>query len=216
MKEIQPGIFSEGGRLFTENAVPGEKVYGEKLIAHEGREFREWNPDRSKAAAAVNKEVRLGIDKNDEILYLGAASGTTVSHFSDIARGGFIVAVEYSKEVARDLISLAEKRENIAPVIADVRKPGEYAELVENPDIVYQDISQRDQASILAKNCEMFLKDDGIALIAVKAQSISSTRDAEEVFEEVKKELMEDFDILEEVRLEPHEKDHLFLELARK
>jgi fibrillarin-like pre-rRNA processing protein len=216
MEEIQPGVFTEGDRLFTENAVPGEKVYGEALVNRNGRELREWNPSRSKAAAAVKKGIELGIEEDDEVLYLGAASGTTVSHFSDIARDGYVVAVEYSKEVARDLVSLAEKRENIAPVIADARKPGEYADFMEKADIVYQDISQRDQAAILAKNCERFLSDEGTALIAVKAQSISSTRDAGEVFEEVKGELADDFEILEETRLEPHEKDHLFLKLEKK
>ncbi|MFB6166943.1 MAG: fibrillarin-like rRNA/tRNA 2'-O-methyltransferase, partial [Candidatus Nanohaloarchaea archaeon] len=176
----------------------------------------EWKPSRSKAAAAVKRGVELGIEEDDEILYLGAASGTTVSHLSDIARSGFVVAVEYSKEVARDLVSLAEKRDNIAPVIADARKPGEYENLVKEADIVYQDISQRDQAAILAKNCEKFLKDDGVALVAVKAQSISSTRDPGDIFEEVKEELSNSFEILAEARLEPYEKDHLFLKLERK
>ncbi|MFB6190628.1 MAG: fibrillarin-like rRNA/tRNA 2'-O-methyltransferase [Candidatus Nanohaloarchaea archaeon] len=216
MEEIQPGIFSDGDRLFTENPVPGEKVYGEELVNSSDKELREWNPSRSKAAAALKKGVELEISKNDEMLYLGAASGTTVSHFSDIARDGFIVAVEYSKEVARDLVSLAEKRENIAPIIADARKPVEYADFVKKADIVYQDISQRDQAAILAKNCEKFLGDDGVALVAVKAQSISSTRDAEEVFEETRDELLDEFEILDEARLEPYEKDHLFLKLEKK
>ncbi len=215
MEEIQPGIFRENDSIYTLNAVPGEKVYGEKLVHREGEEYREWNPWRSKAAAAVMNGVEPGIMPGDGILYLGAASGTTVSHFSDILRDGFIYAVEYSEEPARKLVELAGKRGNIAPIIADARKPEEYSGTMEEVDAVYQDISQRDQAEILAKNCEKYLKEDGVALIAVKARSISSG-DAEEIFGEVREKLEKSFEIVEETRLEPYEKEHLFLKLENK
>lgn len=216
MKEIQPGIFEENDKLFTMNAARGEDVYGESLVQRDGEEFREWKPERSKAAAAVKKGVELGLERDDEVLYLGAASGTTVSHLSDILQDGFLVAVEYSKEVARDLVSLAEQRNNIAPVIGDARKPGEYEDMVEEVDVVYQDISQRDQAEILLKNCERFLGEDGKALVAVKAQSVSSTRDPSDVFDEIRDKLEQRFEILEETRLEPYEKDHLFMKLEKR
>jgi len=216
MNELQPGIFRKGDSLYTENSVPGEEVYGEKLVNQEGTEYREWIPDRSKAGAAVMSGVDLGIEKDDEVLYLGAASGTTVSHLSDILDNGFIVAVEYSEEVARKLVELAENRENIAPVIADARKPSKYEDIAKQADIVYQDISQRDQAEIFIRNCRNYLKDDGTGLIAVKAQSISSTRDPEEIFGEVREKLEKEFEIVEETRLEPYEKDHLFLKLKKR
>lgn len=216
MEEFQPGIYRENRNLYTRNANRGGKVYGEALVQRNGEEFREWNPSRSKAAAAIKKGVELEISEDSEILYLGAASGTTVSHYSDIVREGFIYAVEYSETVARDLVKLAERRDNIAPIIADARKTGEYQDLVGEVDIVYQDISQRDQAEILVKNAKEFLKQDGLALIAVKAQSISSSRDPEEIFGEVKEKLDEEFEILEDKRLEPYEKDHLFLKMQVK
>lgn len=216
MEETKLGIFRENDQLYTENAFPGEKVYGENLISKEGSEFREWNPNRSKAAAAVMNGFNLGVKPDDEMLYLGAASGTTVSHFSDILDEGFIVAVEYSQEVARKLVGLSEQRGNIAPVIADARKPEDYQEFLDEVDIVYQDISQSDQAEIFIKNCREYLKDDGIGLLAVKAQSISSTQDPQEIFEEVKDKLKEEFRILDEVELKPYEKDHLFLKLEKK
>lgn len=215
MEEIQPGIYSKGDKIFTQ-AASENPVYGEKFIEEDGRMFREWNPNRSKAGAAVKNGVELELNPDMEVLYLGAASGTTVSHFSDILKEGFIFAVEYSDTVIRDLVHVAEERENIAPILANARKPEEYEELVEEVDLVFQDISQKDQPEIFIRNVEKYLKEDGIALIAVKAQSISSSRPAEEVFEEVKGKLAEKFEIKDEELLEPYETDHLFLKMKLK
>jgi fibrillarin-like pre-rRNA processing protein len=213
MEEIQPGIFREGESIFTE-AASTESVYGENFIGKDGEKFRQWEPSRSKAGAAVKKGVDLGLEKDSEVLYLGAASGTTVSHFSDILDDGFIFAVEYSDTVIRDLVEVAESRENIAPILGNARNPEEYEDLVQGKvDVVFQDISQKDQAEILSKNTDKYLEQGGIALIAVKAQSISSTRDPEEIFREVKDKLSEKFSILEETTLEPYETDHLFLKM---
>ncbi len=216
MEEVQPGVYQKNDRIYTVNAVPGEDVYGEKLFSRDGVEYRTWNPNRSKAAAAVLNGVDLEIEKDDEVLYLGAASGTTVSHFSDIVDSGFIYAVEYSDTVARDLVALAEKRENIAPILADARKPEEYSDYIDEIDVVFQDISQQDQAEIFTKNAERFLKDSGTGLIAVKARSISSSRDLEDIFGEVKQKLEEKFEIVDKVELEPYEREHLFLKLKKK
>ncbi|MFB6100773.1 MAG: fibrillarin-like rRNA/tRNA 2'-O-methyltransferase [Candidatus Nanohalobium sp.] len=217
MEEIQPGIYRENDNLYTVNANPGEKVYGEGLYDRDGREFRAWHGNRSKAAAAVLNGVDLGIEKDDEVLYLGASTGTTVSHFSDILADGFIYAVEYSDTVIRNLVNLAEKRENIAPILGDARKPAEYEDLIDGKvDVVFQDISQSDQPEIFTKNAENFLKEDGVALIAVKAHSISTSKDEEEVFQEVKNKLSENFEIVEEVKLEPYENNHLFLKMELK
>jgi len=48
-------------------------------------EYRVWNPFRSKLAAAIIGGVEnIWIKPNSRVLYLGAASGTSVSHVSDI------------------------------------------------------------------------------------------------------------------------------------
>ncbi len=48
-------------------------------------EYRVWNPFRSKIAAAILGGVdSIWIKPGTKVLYLGAASGTTVSHVSDI------------------------------------------------------------------------------------------------------------------------------------
>ena len=58
--------------------IQGE-AEGEKI------EYRVWNPFRSKLAAAILGGVdKIHIKPGSKVLYLGAASGTTVSHVADI------------------------------------------------------------------------------------------------------------------------------------
>lgn len=216
MEEIQPGIYRKNDTIYTEAASP-DSVYGETFVTEDGQKYRKWDASRSKAGAAVRKGVDLGIERSDDVLYLGAASGTTVSHFSDILNEGFIFAVEYSETVVRDLLNVAEDRENIAPILGNARNPEEYEDLIGGEvDVVFQDISQSDQAEIFIKNCREYLRDDGVALLAVKAQSISTSEEPEKVFEDVKQKLADHFEIVEEKTLEPYETDHLFLRMEKK
>lgn len=212
MEEIQDGIFSENDNLYTV-AASEQQVYGENFVEREGETYRRWHPDRSKAGAAVKKGMKLDLRSDSNVLYLGAASGTTVSHFSDIVTEGFIFAVEYSDTVIRDLVHVAEERENIAPILGDARNPEEYSDLVSEVDYVFQDISQKDQAEIFVRNAEQYLAEDGTAVIAIKAQSVSSSRDPEKVFEEVREKLEEYFKVLDETELDPYETDHLVLKM---
>ncbi len=140
----------------------------------DGIEYREWDKERSKLCAAISKGcTNIGIRKGDTILYLGAATGTTVSHVSDIAGDeGFVFAVDFSSRVVRDLVYLSEKRKNIAPILADAKKPLDFAYRVSAADIVYQDIAQPNQDEIFLKNCDLFLKKGGFSLLAVKSRSI--------------------------------------------
>ncbi len=110
----------------------------------------------------------------------------------------------------KTLIALSERRQNIIPIHADARQPQEYAEVGE-VDSIYQDVAQPDQDDILTKNAKMFLKKGGIAMLCIKSQSIDVTKKPEEVFEVVVRRLEENFDILEKIKLEPFDKDHLFV-----
>ena len=48
-------------------------------------EYRVWNPFRSKLAACILGGVdAIHMKPGSKVLYLGAASGTSVSHVSDI------------------------------------------------------------------------------------------------------------------------------------
>ena len=182
--------------------------YGEKILLNE---FREWIPYRSKLAAVFLKGYLVNIKPDWKILYLGAASGTTVSHLSDIIDKGIIYAVEYSAKPFLKFIELAKERKNIIPILEDASKPWMYSGIVEEVDFVYQDIAQKNQVEIFKLNCKIFLKKRGEGIIMVKARSIDSTVDPEIVFNRVVKELSKDFKILRYGTLEPFHKDHVFV-----
>ncbi|KAI9270214.1 rRNA 2'-O-methyltransferase fibrillarin [Helicostylum pulchrum] len=213
------GIFVARGKedlLVTKNLVPGEAVYGEKRISIDGPdgtkiEYRVWNPFRSKLAAAVLGGLdHIHIAPGKKVLYLGAASGTSVSHVADIVGPeGAVYAVEFSHRPGRDLINMAKKRTNVVPIIEDARHPQKYRMLVPMVDVIFADVAQPDQARIITLNAHHFLKNDGHIVISIKASCIDSTVDAATVFaREVKKLQEERIKPQEQLTLEPYERDH--------
>ena len=213
MKEIFNSIFrTEKGKLATRNLVPGLTVYNESLVNENGVELREWDPKRSKLAAAILKGIReTGIKDGDKVLYLGAASGTTVSHVSDIVgKNGFVFAVEFAPRVLRKLVFVAEKRKNIAPILADANRPESYLIYGAAADVLYQDVAQKNQTEIFLKNIDLFLKKGGFALLALKARSIDVTKQPRKIFAEVKAELENKLEIVDYRILDPFERDHAF------
>ncbi len=205
------------GRYYaTENLTPGKRVYGERIVKKGGKEYRIWDPTRSKLAAALMNGMKVPFGNNWVVLYLGVASGTTASHLSDIIREGFIFGVDFAPRVLREFVLLSEIRKNLIPVFADANRPEEYRCIVPEVDFLYQDVAQPNQAQILIKNAEMYLKHKGLAFVAVKARSIDVTKKPKEVFKEFKEEIKPHFRIIDERRLEPFEKDHLALLLEFK
>lgn len=213
------GIFISRGKedaLLTQNLVPGESVYQEKRISTENpdgtkTEYRVWNPFRSKIAAAVLGGVEsLHIEPGTKLLYLGAASGTTVSHCADIVGPtGAVYAVEFSHRSGRDLLGVAKKRTNVIPIVEDARHPHKYRMLVPLVDTIFADVAQPDQARIVALNAQYFLKAGGHFVISIKANCVDSTLDPNIVFaSEVKKLQEENFKPHEQLTLEPYERDH--------
>lgn len=221
---VHEGIFVARGKedaLVTLNSTPGKAVYGEKRITTEvpspdGEgtqkvEYRVWNPFRSKLGAAVLGGVdNIWIRPGSKVLYLGGASGTTVSHVSDIVGPtGAVYAVEFSHRSGRDLINMAKSRTNVIPIIEDARHPLKYRMLVPMVDTIFADVAQPDQARIVALNASYFLKNGGHFVVSIKASCIDSTAPAEAVFaREVKKLQQEQFKPAEQLTLEPYERDH--------
>lgn len=179
----------------------------------EDEEYRIWNPRRSKLAAALlNGLSNLELEDTSKVLYLGASTGTTVSHISDLAINGKIYAVEFSPNTAKKLVRLSRQRPNIAPILGDATKPKGYLNYVENVDLVYCDVAQPTQTDLFMKNMNLFLKDNGMGLITIKARSIDVVQKPKKIFKEEEKKLKEKgFKIIEKVKLEPYEKDHIAL-----
>ncbi len=198
-------------RLATKNLTPGKKVYGEWLFKIGEEEYREWNSYRSKLSAALLKGIReLVIKEGMRVLYLGAGSGTTPSHVSDIVGPeGVVYGVEFAPRVVRELLSVAEDRKNLIPILADARFPEKYAYIVDYADVVYADVAQPNQASIVNINAKHFLKAGGYLYLAIKARSIDVTKEPDEIYKsEIKTLEGGGFRILDVVHLDPYDKDH--------
>ncbi|MGI9567323.1 MAG: fibrillarin-like rRNA/tRNA 2'-O-methyltransferase [Nitrosopumilus sp.] len=205
-------IKSEGVRkLATKNLVPGNQVYKEKLIVKKGIEYRAWDPFRSKLAAAIMNELeRFPFENKTKVLYLGASTGTTVSHISDIVGpSGIIFGVEHASRVARDFLDrVAAHRSNVIPILQDARNPKEYFSVFGKVDIVYVDIAQPDQTKIAIDNCERFLKRGGYFFLVIKTRSIDVTKSPKKIIEEEIEKIRTKFDVLQSIDLHPYDKDH--------
>jgi fibrillarin-like pre-rRNA processing protein len=199
-------------RVATKNLAPGKTVYGERLLQFEGEEFREWDPYRSKFAAAIRKGLKqIPIQPKMHVLYLGAASGTTASHVSDIlGQEGIVYCVEFSPRATRDLLRVCENRSNMIPILADARFPETYRMFIGPVDVIYQDVAQPAQAIILVDNAKLFLKKRGFAMLAIKARSIDSSKEISKIFSEEIDILKENgFTVEENIEsLKPFDKDH--------
>jgi fibrillarin-like pre-rRNA processing protein len=198
-------------KLATENLVPKNQVYNEKLVKIKGTEYRIWNPFRSKLAATIMNGLRdFPFMQKSSVLYLGVSTGTTISHISDIVgQNGIIFGIEHTSRVARDFLDrVASYRKNIIPIIQDARKPQEYFSVFKKVDVVYVDIAQPDQTDIAINNCKMYLKSNGYLFLVIKSRSIDVTKDPKKVISNEIKKLESLFEIKQIINLQPYDKDH--------
>ncbi|MGC8913859.1 MAG: fibrillarin-like rRNA/tRNA 2'-O-methyltransferase [Thermoplasmata archaeon] len=212
------GVYSDGENFYTINGVPGFQVYGEVLKREGGKEYRRWNPKRSKLCAMLHKNLEnFSFRENSSVLYLGAATGTTVSHISDIVLRGRIYAVEISRTPFVDLLRLAEMRKNIFPIMTDASKTYTYASLITRVDVIYQDIAQKNQVEIFVNAGNQFLKKEGIGYLIIKAPAIDSTKSIKEIIQICIADLEErGFTIKERIFLDPFDEEHCGLVVKKK
>ena len=213
--EISPGVFIlevDGQKRLATRSDDLVPVYGERIL--EG--YRLWDPFRSKLAALLLKgrSTRPVLARDAMVLYLGAATGTTVSHVSDIVRDGLVYAVEFSPRSMRDLVRLCERRKNIVPILADAAMPEEYAFLVESVDLVYQDVAQRNQAEIASRNCARYLKPGGDLILMLKTRSVDVTASPQAVLQAEMKNL-QGLDLLQVMDLLPFHQDHFAMQAKK-
>jgi fibrillarin-like pre-rRNA processing protein len=216
IKEVFPSIYklvkNDQEILVTRNLTPGITYYGEPVFEVDEVEYRSWNPTRSKLGALILKGVKnMPIKPDRMVLYLGVASGTTLSHVSDILGvEGHVWGVDFAPRSMRDLLDkVSRHRNNISPILGDARNPSSYSNLVSMVDVVFADVAQPDQGNIIVENSRHFLRKDGWLVLTIKSRSI-------DVREKPKNVYMEQIKIIEEagyfihevVELDPFEKDH--------
>lgn len=176
-------------------------VYGERVL----KGHRVWDPYRSKYAAMHAKGQLVELDAGMVVLYLGAANGTTVSHFADYVE--CVYAVEFAPLPMQDLIMVSNTRKNIVPIMADASRPAFYAPMVEEVDLVYQDVAQPDQAGIFLKNMP-FLKPGGTGILMLKTRSVDVTKEPDDVLHEAIDMISPHAEICGQCWLDPYHRDH--------
>ncbi|MCK4718099.1 MAG: fibrillarin-like rRNA/tRNA 2'-O-methyltransferase [Thermoplasmata archaeon] len=214
---IFPGVFTDGPGLFTRNFTPGKKVYGERLVRQKGKEYRHWNPRRSKLAAYIQKKGEIfPFHPEATVLYLGAANGTTASHVGDIVRRGQVFCVEFSPRSFRDLVDVSRDRPQLIPILGDARWPERYLPVVGRVDVLYQDVSQRDQVEIFIRNADMLLQPRGVGMLMFKARSVDSSMPPNRLYQEAADQLVAGgYPVDFFVDLSPLQKDHAALVVHR-
>jgi len=205
------GVYEHKGNIYTKSIVSGSE-FGEKILKENNVEYRQWDPYRSKLSAAIKKNLKnypFRIDS--KVLYLGASFGNTVSFISDICSNGKIFSVEFAIKPFASLLHLSERRKNIFPIMEDASNPDNYALFVEDPEIIYQDIAQRDQTTIFLNNLDRF-KSAKYGLLFLKTRAIDAVSDPENV---MRNEIKNINNVLEILSISPFEKDHYLIVVKR-
>lgn len=210
----------KGDRLFTESLYPF-RGFEETILKKDGKKFREVNPERSKLFAGISKGLsQIGLREGSSVLYLGASHGYTPSFVSDVVgENGCVICVDVAPRVVRDLVFVCQRRVNMAPVLADCKKPETYREFVpQRVDVIFQDIAQRDQIEIFLRNIELYLKPGGFGIIAIKARSIDVSKNPQVIFKESFERLnrISSLVIVDKRELAPLEKDHILFVVKKK
>jgi fibrillarin-like pre-rRNA processing protein len=175
----------------------------------------DWNPNKSKWKAALEKGLDIKPNRDDNILYLGASSGTTVGQISKLTKG-IVFAVENSPDMAIELVKLAEKSRNIAPIFSDARDADYIKKSLfgKSINILFQDIPSTDQVDILT-NASSLIGKNGKILFSLKTQSISQ-QSPQITLKKAEEALKKTFKIVSKINLEPYHKKHYFFVLEKK
>ncbi|MCI4360705.1 MAG: fibrillarin-like rRNA/tRNA 2'-O-methyltransferase [Thermoplasmata archaeon] len=200
--------------FFTESVALGDTpVYGERWLDTEDGTFRRWEAGRSKLAAALVRGYDGRLPRpGDRWLYLGAASGTTVSHVADlVGEKGRVYAVERSLRPFARLLALADRYPNVLPIFADARRPEGYLGDVRTVDGLYADIAQPDQVDILLANARRCLAPDGTVLLALKTSSMGREKDPRQHTDDALQQLSATIEMDRPIGLEPFHKRHFLL-----
>lgn len=210
-----PNVLTDGRYLYSRNLVPGNTVYGERLQTYDGVEYRLWDPARSKLAAyLLLSGMGCDLRKDDVVLYLGASTGTTVSHVSDIVSDGRIFAVEISKRTFKKLMANVATRRNIIPMIGDARDENLMEGILQKADYVYCDIAQPDQVKIFLNNMTQYRCRSGMLML--KCRSIDVVSDPPSVLSDALREIKDrNLHADTPVDISRYEKDHYAILVRR-
>ena len=217
-------------QLATKNMVKGTKTRKEKIVIVNNEEFLEWNPYKSKLAAAIRNGLQiLPIIKNSKVVCINLLEESTMLHISNIVgSGGSVFVIDVNKNKKSFLNKLVNTHKNIIPIYDKVDELSFSSSITGKVDALYVDITEAEQIKQIVDKCELLLKNEGFLMLVAKKDDnailendivgwMAEQRAGLNKIREITAKLKSQFEIIQEINLginyamEPYHKLHAFI-----
>ena len=217
-------------QLATKNMVKGVKTRKEKIVIVNDEEFLEWNPYKSKLAAAIRSGLQiLPIIKNSKVVCICPLEESTILHISNIVgNGGSVFVIDVNKNKKSFLNKLVNTHKNIIPIYDTIDELSFSSSITGKVDALYVDITEAEQIKQIVDKCELLLKNEGFLMLVAKKDDnailendivgwMAEQRAGLNKIREITAKLKSQFEIIQEINLginyamEPYHKLHAFI-----
>ena len=216
-------------QLATKNIVKGTKTRKEKIVIVNNEEFLEWNPYKSKLAAAIRNGLQIiPIIKNSKIVCINLPEESTMLHISNIVgSGGSVFVIDVNKNKKSFLNKLVNTHKNIIPIYDKVDELSFFSSITGKVDALYVDIPESEQIEQIVEKYGSLLKNEGFLMFVTKKDDaildddivgwMAEQRAGFDKIREITTKLKTQFEIIQEINLgvnyetEPYHRLHAFI-----
>ena len=217
-------------QLATKNIVEGTKTHKEKIVIVNDEEFLEWNPYKSKLAAAIRNGLQiLPIIKNSKVVCINPLEESTILHISNIVdSGGSVFVIDVNKNKKSFLNKLVDTHKNIIPIYDAADELSFSSSMTGKVDALYVDIPESEQIEQIVEKYGSLLKNEGFLMLIAKKDDdailendlvgwMAEQRAGLNKIREITAKLKSQFEIIQEINLginyamEPYHKLHAFI-----
>ena len=217
-------------QLATKNMVKGTKTRKEKIVIVNNEEFLEWNPYKSKLAAAIRNGLQiLPIIKNSKVVCINPLEESTILHISNIVdSGGSVFVIDVNKNKKSFLNKLVNTHKNIIPIYDTVDELSFSSSITGKVDALYVDIPESEQIEQIVEKYGSLLKNEGFLMLIAKKDDnaiiendiagwMAEQRAGLNKIREITTKLKSQFEIIQEINLginyaaEPYHKFYIFI-----
>ena len=232
MKEIRIFQIQIGNeeQLATKNIVEGTKTHKEKIVIVNDEEFLEWNPYKSKLAAAIRNGLQiLPIIKNSKVVCINPLEESTILHISNIVGSkGSVFVIDVDKNKKSFLNKLVNTHKNIIPIYDTVDELSFSSSITGKVDALYVDIPESEQIETIVEKYGSLLKNEGFLMLIAKKDDnaiiendiagwMAEQRAGLNKIREITTKLKSQFEIIQEINLginyaaKPYHKFYTFI-----
>ena len=217
-------------QLATKNMVKGTKTRKEKIVIVNNEEFLEWNPYKSKLAAAIRNGLQIiPIIKNSKIVCINLLEESTMLHISNIVgSGGSVFVIDVNKNKKSFLNKLVNTHKNIIPIYDKVDELSFFSSITGKVDALYVDIPESEQIEQIVEKYGSLLKNEGFLMLIAKKDDnaiiendiagwMAEQRAGLNKIREITTKLKSQFEIIQEINLginyaaKPYHKFYTFI-----